>query len=55
MKVSQSKHNKNEDVEFASVYSNCTTKTVINSKYILDKSSQEILYRISNLINEESG
>ena len=34
---------------------NFTTKTGINSKYGLDKSFQEILYRIDNCINEGSG
>ena len=41
--------------EFASVYFNSTTKTIINSKYMLDKSFQEILHRIDNWINEGSG
>ena len=37
-------------------YFNSATKTVINSdKYGLDKSFQEILYRIDNWINEGSG
>ena len=31
------------------------TKTVINSEFSLDKSFQEILYRIDNWINEGSG
>ena len=39
----------------APVYLNVNTKTVINSKYMLDKSSQEMLYRIDNWINEGSG
>ena len=34
---------------------NSTTKTVINSKYVLDKPFQEILYRIDHWINEGSG
>ena len=34
---------------------NSETKTVTNSKYMLDKSFQEILYRVDNWINEESG
>ena len=50
-----SKYKKNEDVEFYPVYFNSTTKTVINSKYILDKSFQEILCRTDDWINEESG
>ena len=37
------------------MYFNSTTKTVINSKYDIDKSFQEILYRIGDWINEESG
>ena len=32
-----------------------TTKTVINHKFSLEKSFQEILYRIDNWINEGSG
>ena len=44
------------DKEFAPVYLNSATKTVINSdKYTLDKSFQKILYRIDNWINEGSG
>ena len=45
----------NESIEYSPVYSNSATKTVINSKFNLDKSFQEILYRIDNWINEESG
>ena len=54
-KVLLSKYRKNGAVEFASVYFNSATETVINSEYDLDKSSQEILYRIDNWINEGSG
>ena len=46
---------KNGDIEFASVYFNYTTKTVISFKYYLDKSFQEVLHRIDNWINEKSG
>ena len=42
-------------IEYSSVYFNSATKTVINSKFSLDKSFQEILYRIDNWINEGSG
>ena len=42
----------NGDKEFAFVYFNSATETVINSEYNLDKSFQEILYRIDNWINE---
>ena len=37
------------------LYFNSTTKTVIHSEYGLNKSFQEILYRIDNWINEGSG
>ena len=51
-----SKHKINGDIEYAPVYFNSATKTVINSdKYDLDKSFQEILYRIDHWINEGSG
>ena len=46
----------NGDIEYAPVYFNSATKTVINSdKYGLHKSFQEILYKIDNCINEECG
>ena len=48
-------YKENKDIEFAAVYVNSTTNTVINSKYGLDKSFQEILYRINNWINEGPG
>ena len=53
--VSLSKHKENGGMELAPVYFNSTTETVINSEYDLDKSFQEILYRIDNWINQESG
>ena len=50
------KHKINGDIEYPSVFFNFATKTVINSnKYDLDKSFQEILYRIDNWINKGSG
>ena len=49
-----SKYRGNGDKEFAPVYFNSATKTVINSEYTLDKSFQEILYRIDNWINGRS-
>ena len=55
MKVLLSKHKRSEGIEYSSVYFNCITKTVINSEFSLDKSFQEILYRIDNWINEGSG
>ena len=49
------KHKINGDIEYAPVYFNSATKTVINSdKYGLDKSVQEILHRIDNWTNEGS-
>ena len=46
----------NRDIENAPIYFKSATKIVINSdKYDLDKSFQEILYRIDNWINEGSG
>ena len=49
------KHKENWDIELAPVYCKSSVKTVTNSKYMLDKSFQEILYRIDNWINEGSG
>ena len=43
-----SKEKGNGDIEYSSVYFNSMTKTVINSGFSLDKSFQEILYRIDN-------
>ena len=49
VKVLLYKHKINRYIEYAPVYFNYVTKTVINSdKYDLDKSFQEILYRIDN-------
>ena len=48
------KDKQNGEIEFAPVYFNSTTKTVINHKFDLDESFQEILYRIDNWTNEES-
>ena len=43
------------EIEFAPVYFNSTTKTVINHKFSLKNAFQEILYRIDNWINEGFG
>ena len=45
---------KNTEIEFSPVYFNSTTKIVINHKFDLGKSFQEVLYRIDNWINESS-
>ena len=55
VKVLLSKDIENEKTEFAPVLLLSTTNTVINSKYDLDKSFQETLYRTYNWINEGFG
>ena len=50
-----SKAKMNGDTEYASVYFNSITKTVINLDFSINKSFEEILYRIDNWINEGSG
>ena len=45
----------NGEIEFRTVYFNSTTKTVINHKFSLENTFQEIVYRIDNWINEGSG
>ena len=45
----------NGEIEFAPVYFNSVTKLIINHIYRLNKSFQEILYRIDAWINEGSG
>ena len=49
------KYKLNEEIEFAPVYFNSVTKTVINHRYRLENSFQEILYMIDVLINKGSG
>ena len=44
-----------ESIEYLPVYFNSTSKTVINSKFNLNQSFQEILYKINNWINQGSG
>ena len=46
---------KGSEIEFCPVCFNSTTKAVINHKLDLDKPFQEILYRIDNWVNEQSG
>ena len=45
----------NRNIEYGPVYFNSAAKTVINFEYDLEKYLQEILYRLDNWINEESG
>ena len=49
------KHKINRDIEYAPVYFNSASKTIVNSEFNLDKSFQEILYTIDNWINEGPG
>ena len=50
-----SKIKTDRSIEYSPVYFNSTTKIVIDLKLNLDRSLQEILCRIDNWINEESG
>ena len=43
------------EIEFTQVYFNSSTKAVINRRYKLNKSFQEILQRIDAWINRRSG
>ena len=45
----------NREIEFRPVYFNSKTKTIINHRFKLESSFQEILYMIDNWINEGSG
>ena len=55
VKVLLKKYKPNGEIEFAVVYFNSSTKPIINRKYKLDQSFQEILYRIDAWINRGSG
>ena len=55
VKVLLSKYRRNGDIQFAPFRFNFATKTVINPEYNLDRSFQEILYRIDKWINERFG
>ena len=46
VKVLLKKYKPNGEIEFTPVYFNSSTKTIINHRYKLDQSFQEILYRI---------
>ena len=49
------KHKLNGEIEFAPVYFNSATKTVINHRFNLENPFQEILHLIDARINEGSG
>ena len=55
VKVLVKKYKPNGEIEFTPVYFNSSTKTIINRKYKLDQSFQEILWRIDAWINRRSG
>ena len=52
VKVLLKKYKPNGEIEFAPVYFNSLTKLIINYRYKLNKSFQEILFRIDAWINE---
>ena len=51
VKVLLKKYKSNGEIEFTPVYFNSSTKTIINHRYKLDQSFQEIFYRIDAWIN----
>ena len=55
VKVLLKKYKLNEEIEFAPVYFNSLTKTVINHRFRLENSFEEILYMIDDWINNGSG
>ena len=55
VKVLLKKYKSNGEIEFAPVYFNSFTKTVINHRFRLENSFQEILYMIDVWINKGSG
>ena len=55
LKVLFKKYKSNGEIEFTPVYFNSLTKLVINHRYKLNKSFQEILYKIDTWINKGSG
>ena len=55
VKVLLKKYKLNGEIEFAPVYFNSVTKTVINHRFRLENAFQEILYLIDAWINEWSG
>ena len=54
VKVLLKKYKLNEEIEFAPVYFNSVTKTVINHRFRLENCFQEILYMIHVRINNGS-
>ena len=55
VKVLLKKYKHDGEIEFAPVYFNSLTKTIINNRFKLENAFQEILYRVDCWINEGSG
>ena len=55
VKVLLKKYKPNEEIEFAPVYFNSPTKTIVNNRFKLEHAFQEILCRIEAWINKGSG
>ena len=55
VKILLKKCKPNGEIEFALIYFNCLTKLVINDRFELENTFQEILYRIDYWVNEGSG
>ena len=55
VKVLLKKYKPNGEIEFAPVYFNSSTKTIISNKFKLEHAFQEILYRIDAWISKGSG
>ena len=55
VKILLKKYKLNGEIEFAPVYFNSVTKKVINYRFKLENSFQDILYLTDNWINEGSG
>ena len=55
VKVLLKKWKLNGEIEFAPIYFNSVTSTVINQRFRLENSFQEVLYMIGVWINEGSG
>ena len=55
VKVLLKKYKLNGEIEFAPVYFNSTAKTIINQRFRLENSFQEVLYLIDAWINKGSG
>ena len=54
-KVSLKKYKSNKEIEFRRIYFNSKTKAIINHRFELESSFQEILYMIDVWINNGSG